>query len=67
LVEYKIIDVRPMIDIDEAGRFFKKYRVRFVVNKIEDFIDVPEANFSKENVIMLVEKRAHEISELMSK
>lgn len=67
MVEYKIIDVRPMIDIDEAGRFYKKYRVRFVVGKIEDFIDVPESEFSTEHVRELVEKRAKEIAELMGK
>jgi len=66
MVEWEIIDIRPLIDIDPAGRFFKLYRVRFVINKkIEDFLDIPEAEFTAEEVRKRVEARVKEIAELM--
>jgi len=65
LVEFKIIDVVPMIDITREGRFIKKYRVRFKVGEVEDFIDVPEEEFEVERVKELVAKRAEVIEKLI--
>jgi len=66
MVEWEIIEVRPMIDIDPAGRFIKIYRVRFLVaKKVEDFLDIPEPEFTVEEVKKRVEERAKLIAELM--
>jgi len=66
MAEYKITDIRAMVDIDPAGRFFKIYRVRFtVLDKVEDFIDIPEKEFSEEEARKRVEERAAEISKLL--
>ena len=65
MVEFKIVDIVPMIDITREGRFVKKYRVRFKVGEIEDFIDVSEEEFETERVKELVEKRAEIIEELL--
>jgi len=65
LVEVKITEVRPLLDIDARGRFVKKYRVSFVVDGIEDWIDIPEEEFTAEKAKELVNKKAEEIRKLM--
>ena len=63
--EVKITEVRPILDIDARGRFVKKYRVSFVVDGIEDWIDIPEEEFAAEKARELVNKKADEIRKLM--
>ena len=63
---YKIVGITPMVDIDERGRFYKIYRVKFTVDEqIEDFIDIPEKEFSEAEARKRVEARASEIERLM--
>ena len=61
-MEYKIIEIIPMLDIDKAGKFVKIYRVKFVFNDIEDFVDIPESEYTEENVKKKIEEkvRVHE-------
>jgi len=65
LSEVKITEVRPLLDIDARGRFVKKYRVSFVVDGIDDWIDISEEEFSAEKVKELVNKKAEEIRKLI--
>lgn len=65
MAEVKITEVRPLLDIDARGRFVKKYRVSFVVDGIEDWIDIPEEEFSAEKARKLVSEKAEEIKKLM--
>ena len=63
--EVKITEVRPLLDIDARGRFVKKYRVSFVVDGIDDWIDISEEEFSADKVKELVNKKAEEIRKLI--
>jgi hypothetical protein len=65
LAEVKITEVRPLLDIDARGRFVKKYRVSFTVDGIEDWVDIPEEEFSAERAKELVNKKAEEVRKLM--
>jgi len=65
LNEVKITEVRPLLDIDARGRFVKKYRVSFVVDGIDDWIDISEEEFSADKVKELVNKKAEEIRKLI--
>lgn len=65
MVEYKIIRIVPLLDIDEMGRFYKKYRVYFKFNKHEDWVDISEDKFTTENVKKEVERKIKTILELM--
>ena len=64
---YKIVDIIPMVDIDKTGRFVKIYRVKFLVNGIEDFIDVPESEYTEEKVKKLIEERVKTHLKLLGK
>jgi len=63
---FRIISVTPMMDIDELGRFFKIYRVRFKVKEVvEDFIDIPAPEFTAEEAEKRVKEKADIIVKLM--
>ena len=64
-MEYKITRVEPRLDITPDGRITKIYRVYFKVGDIEDYIDVPEGQYSKAHVQKLVEERARTHIELL--
>lgn len=65
--EYQIIRVLPMVDIDVMGRFIKKYRVYYKFGEIEDWIDLKEEEFSKENAIKVIEAKIAEMKKLLGK
>ena len=65
--KYKIISITPLMDIDEAGRFIKIYRVRFRVDDIEDFVDIKAAEYSPEKVKEEVEKKAEAHLKILGK
>lgn len=65
MAEYKIISITPMIDIDERGRFFKKYRVTYRFGNTEDFIDIREEEFSADKARKLIERIIAELEKLM--
>jgi len=63
---FRIISITPMMDIDELGRFFKIYRVRFKVKEVvEDFIDIPAPEFTAEEAEARVKEKAEIIAKLM--
>jgi len=64
---YKIISITPLMDIDEAGRFIKIYRIRFKVDEIEDFVDVKASEYKPEKVKELVEEKVKTHLELLGK
>jgi len=64
-VEYKITEIRPLVDIDESGRFVKIYRVKFRYNDIEDYVDVREEEYSAEKVKKIIEERVKEHEKLL--
>lgn len=65
--EYKIISITPLVDITPQGRFVKIYRVRFSYDTMEDFIDIPEEEYSDEEVRKRVEERVRIHSTLLGK
>jgi len=66
-MEYKIIEIRPLVDITPEGRFIKIYRVKFKFDNIEDFIDIPESEYSQEVVKKKVEEVVKTHSQLLGK
>ena len=64
-MEYKITEIRPLVDIDESGRFVKIYRVKFRYNDIEDYVDVREEEYSAEKVKKIIEERVKEHEKLL--
>ena len=64
-MSYKIIEIRPLVDIDESGRFVKIYRVKFRYNDIEDYVDVREEEYSAEKVKKIIEERVKEHEKLL--
>ena len=64
---YEITEVRPLVDIDAAGRFVKIYRVYFKYAGIEDYIDVKEDEYTEENVRKKIEERIAVHSKLLGK
>ena len=64
---YKIVSITPLMDIDEAGRFIKIYRVRFKVDEIEDFVDIKAAEYSPEKVKEEVEKKVEAHLKILGK
>ena len=56
-MEYEIIEIKPLVDIDPKGRFVKIYRVYYKYKDIEDFVDIPEAEYSEEKVREVIEKK----------
>ena len=55
--EYKILNIKPLVDITPDGRFTKIYRVTFEYKGMQDFIDIPESEYSEENVRKKIEAR----------
>lgn len=66
MAEYKIIEIRPMVDIDSRGRFYKIYRVRFQYKEIEDYVDVPESEYDEATVKKKIEERIKVHEKLLS-
>ena len=66
MAEYKIVSITPLVDIDERGRFVKIYRVRYTYKDIEDFIDIPESEYSEKAVREKIEQRIKEHEKLLS-
>ena len=55
---YKIVRIIPLTDIDEMGRFIKVYRVVFKYpDGVEDWVDIPEEEFSEEEVRRRIEEK----------
>jgi len=67
MAEYKIDRVVPMIDIDPMGRFYKKYRVYYKFDEIEDWVELREEEFTTENVKKAIEERIKTMKELLGK
>jgi len=64
-MDYKIVEIRPLVDIAPDGRFIKIYRVRFEFNGIQDYVDIPEEEYSAENVKKIIEARVKEHEKLL--
>ena len=67
MAEYKIVEIRPFVDIAPDGRFIKKYRVTFKFDGREDYIDIPEEEYSEANVRKKVEERVKIHKSLLTK
>lgn len=50
MAEYKILGVSKLADLKPDGSFVYFYRVRFQYRDITDFVDIPEAEYTQENV-----------------
>ena len=59
------MEIRPLVDIDERGRFVKIYRVKFEYNGIQDYVDIPESEYSADKVKEIIEKRVAEHEKLL--
>ena len=62
---YKIIEIKPLVDISADGRFIKIYRVRFEYEGISDYIDIPEEEYSADEVKKRIEARVKEHEKLL--
>ena len=56
MADYKILEVIPATDIDAKGRFIKIYRIKFVYNGIEDWVDVTEEEYKAGEHIKKIEE-----------
>jgi len=65
MTEYKIVEVLPTVDIDNKGRFIKVYRVTFTYNDIEDWIELPEDQYSEKAVRKAIEAKIKEHKALL--
>ena len=57
MAEYKIISVKPLLDISPDGRFIKVYRITFEWKGMQDYVDVPESEYTEENVKKKIEEK----------
>jgi len=48
MAEYKITEIRPIAEISPQGKFYKKYRIFFVFQGREDWIEITEDEYSEE-------------------
>lgn len=64
-MDYKVTEVAPITELTPAGKFIKKYRVRFSYKGIEDYVEVPEEDYSAEKVKALIEERVAEHKKLL--
>lgn len=55
--QYKITSVAKLADIKQDGTFIYFYRVHFEYKGIQDFIDVPEDQYTEQTVKKLIEER----------
>ena len=65
MAEYKITRIVKLVDIDERGRFKYFYRIHFTFNDIEDFVDIPEEEYSEAKARELIEARVKEHKALL--
>jgi len=66
-MEYKIKQILPTVDISPRGEFIKVYRVTFEWNGMEDYIELPESEYSSDKVKELIEKKIAEHKKLLGK
>jgi len=67
MAEYEIVNIRPLVDIDERGRFIKIYRVYYKLpNGEEDWIDIPADKFTESYARKLIEEKVEEVKKLLS-
>jgi hypothetical protein len=60
-MDYKIIDVSEVTDIDQNGRFVRSKRVRFTVNKSEHTLRISMPDFEAGKTKAIVEREAKKI------
>ena len=65
MVRVRIFAVDSFVDIDERGRFYKLKRVRFKFDEREDWIDIPEREYSTEEAFKRVAEAVKTDAELL--